>query len=460
MILALSDLPSDPEQLKGRLIELACAAEEAAAQRDAALAENEKLLFILAEFKRALFGKRSEKLDPDQLQLIFDLAAAAAATEDADESREASAAARKKPRKAAERNRGKLPEHLPRIEIRIDPEAKTCSCCGGALHVIGETVSEMLDIVPVQYRVKRIIRPRYGCRGCENAVVQAPRQAQPVDGGIATEALLAAIAVGKFAWHLPLNRQLRMMRAQGIELDRSTLSLWIGRTAWWLKPLYALLLASILARPKIFCDETPMPVFARGGTRRCQFWAVAVDDRPWAGPAPPAVAYAFAVGRKTEHAMTLLDGFSGILSAARLDGGIRIENPGLGQQWRRAVIEMALQPFPALVLSDGLEAAPDSILADDLPHAQQLGQNPIAPQRRDVGIALMPGKNRQHRCAKHVALLRRVRARIGERAIGHHRIEQARNLQIFDEERELPIGRQRCCGVPFDPHRASPGVER
>ena len=313
LTLDLSDLPSDPEQLKGKLIELASAAEEAAAQRDAALAENEKLLFILAEFKRALFGKRSEKLDRDQLQLIFDLAAAAAATEGDGESRDASAAVRKKQRKPAERNRGQLPEHLPRIEVRIDPEAKTCSCCGGPLHVIGETVSEMLDIVPAQYRVKRIIRPRYGCRACENAVVQAPAPARPVEGGIATEALLAAIAVGKFAWHLPLNRQLRMMRAQGIGLDRSTLSLWIGRTAWWLKPLYALLLASILARPKIFCDETPMPVFARGGARRCQFWAVAVDDRPWAGPAPPAVAYAFAVGRKTEHAMTLLDGFSGIL---------------------------------------------------------------------------------------------------------------------------------------------------
>jgi transposase len=225
----------------------------------------------------------------------------------------ATAAASKKPRKPAERNRGMLPQHLPRIEVRIDVEDKTCPCCGRPLHVIGETVSEMLDIVPVQYRVKRIVRPRYGCRACEDAVVQAPAPARPVEGGIATEALLAAIAVAKFAWHLPLNRQLRMMQAQGIELDRSTLSLWIGRTAWWLQPLYALLLASILARPKIFCDETPMPVFAPGGTRRCQFWAVAVDDRPWCGPAPPAVAYAFATGRKAEHAMTLLENFSGVL---------------------------------------------------------------------------------------------------------------------------------------------------
>jgi transposase len=205
-----------------------------------------------------------------------------------------------------------LPQHLPRIEIRIDVEDKTCPC-GGERHLIGETVTEMLDVVPAQYRVKRIVRLRYGCRICEEGVVQAPAPARPVDGGIATEALLAAIAVAKFAWHLPLNRQLRMMRGQGIELDRSTLSLWIGKTAWWLQPLYVLLLASILARPKIFCDETPLPVFARGGTRRCQFWAVAVDDRPWSGPAPLAVAYAFATGRKTEHAMTLLESFSGVL---------------------------------------------------------------------------------------------------------------------------------------------------
>jgi hypothetical protein len=144
-------------------------------------------------------------------------------------------------------------------------------------------------------------------------VVQAPAPERPVEGGIPTEALLVAIAVAKFAWHLPLNRQLRMMRAQGIELDRSTLSQWMARLAWWLQPLYALLLASILARPKIFCDETPLPVFARGGTKRGQLWAVAVDDRPWGGPAPPAVAYMFATDRKAERAVELLEKFSGVL---------------------------------------------------------------------------------------------------------------------------------------------------
>src|SRR4249919_1336752 len=88
------------------------------------------------------------------------------------------------------------------------------------------------------------------------------------------------------------------------------------------------------------------------------------------------------------------------------------------------------------------------------------GEHAIAAKRRDVGIALVPRQNRKHRCAKHVALLRRVGARIGERTIGHERVEQARTLQIFDEERELPIGRQRRRGIPSDPHRTGPPIER
>src|SRR5271166_5611856 len=99
---------------------------------------------------------------------------------------------------------------------------------------------------------------------------------------------------------------------------------------------------------------------------------------------------------------------------------------------------MALQPISALTLSYGLEAPAHRVLADDLLHAQQLGQNSIVTQNRDMGVALVPGQNREHGCAKHVALLRRVWARIGERAISHERVEQARNLQILDEERELP----------------------
>jgi transposase len=69
--------------------------------------------------------------------------------------------------------------------------------------------------------------------------------------------------VGKFAWHLPLNRQTDILRGQGIALDRSTLVHWVIRAAWWLKPLHTLLVGVVLASPKVFCDDTPLPVLDR-----------------------------------------------------------------------------------------------------------------------------------------------------------------------------------------------------
>ena len=79
-----------------------------------------------------------------------------------------------RPPRVRRRNLGALPAHLPRVEVLVDVEDKSCPCCGGAMHVIGEDASEMLDIVPAALRVRVIRRPRYGCRACEEAVVQAP----------------------------------------------------------------------------------------------------------------------------------------------------------------------------------------------------------------------------------------------------------------------------------------------
>jgi transposase len=103
-----------------------------------------------------------------------------------------------------------LPAHLPRIEVVIDVDGKACPCCGGMLHVIGEDRAEMLDYVPAQLRVRVIRRPRYGCRVCEEAVVQAPAPERPIDGGMATEALLAHVLVNKYCDHrVPRTHQQR-----------------------------------------------------------------------------------------------------------------------------------------------------------------------------------------------------------------------------------------------------------
>ena len=146
-----------------------------------------------------------------------------------------------------------------------------------------------------------------------------------------------------------------------------------------------------------------------------------------------------------------------LMAVERLDRQIRIHNPRLGQQRRRAVIEMALQPFPAFILWDGLEAAADRILADDLVHAQQPRQHTVVPQRRDVRVALVSNQDRQHRCAKYVALIRRIRARIGE-------IDNRASLPSVELSPLTPAllpravrGRQRRLR-PFPRARACPGI--
>jgi transposase len=183
------------------------------------------------------------------------------------------------------------------------------------MHVIGEDVAEMLDVVPVLYRVKVIRRPRYGCRGCESAVVQAPAPERPLTGGIATEAVLAQVLVAKYSDHLPLYRQAQIFARHGIDLDRSTLANWVGRACWWLRPLAERLLGTILSSPKIFADDTPVPVLdpGRGRTKTGRLWSYARDDRPWQGPLPPAVGYVYSENRQGVHPRSHLAEFTGVL---------------------------------------------------------------------------------------------------------------------------------------------------
>src|SRR5689334_5201172 len=329
MSLALDDLPRDPEWLLLQLQHMAevVAAERSRsaaleierdtvlAERDAAPAEIEKLRLLIRRLQRGQFGRRSERLDPDQLQLgLEDLEQTAAAAEAAREEAAARGSTPRTPR-VRRRNLGGLPVHLPRVEVLVDLEDKNCPCCGEALHVIGEDTSEMLDIVPAQLRVKVIRRPRYGCRACEGAVVQAPAPERPITGGMATEALLAHVLVAKYADFLPLYRQAQIFARQGIELDRSTLCDWVGRACWWLEPLWRLLRRHVMSSTRIFADDTRLPVLdpGRGRTKTGCLWGYAIDDRPWQGSTPPAMVYLYAEDRKGEHPAAHLAGFTGVL---------------------------------------------------------------------------------------------------------------------------------------------------
>lgn len=320
---------------RDELIALVLAREEEAARAqarcataqsnyEAARAEIEKLHLLLQQLRRAMYGRRSERLDADQLQLAFEDVEQALATVEAGLAETSPRPAGKAPHRL--RNRGSLPRHLPREEIVIEPEERACPCCGGALHVIGEDVAEQLDIIPAQFKVKVIRRPRYGCRACEGAPVQAPAPARIVDGGMPTEAMIAHVVISKYLDHLPLYRQAQIYARQSLELDRSTLANWVGRAAWWLKPLYERLRAEIVASEKLFADDTPVPVLdpGRGRTKTGRLWAYARDDRPWQGPAPPAVAYVYSEDRRHQHPRDHLAGFTGALQVDAFAGFDRL----------------------------------------------------------------------------------------------------------------------------------------
>ncbi len=204
----------------------------------------------------------------------------------------------------------------------IDVEHRDCPCCGNALHSIGELRTEQLDIVPSLLRVGVTRRPRYACRICEDTIVVAPAPARPVDGGTPTEALIAHVMVSKFADSLPLYRQAQMLERQGIKLDRSTLAGWVGRACWWLTPLYDLMLGTVLASPKVFADDTTLPVLdpGRGRTKTGRLWCYAVDDRPWCGPSHPIAAYVYSDDRKNLRPAGHLAGFRGVLQVDGYDG--------------------------------------------------------------------------------------------------------------------------------------------
>ena len=179
-------LPDDAMALKELLI----------AARD----ENERLIAIIKVLQRHRFGPRSEQIDPDQLALMLEDVeqAIAAAEAEAEGKREPAGTPVRRKRQI---NRGALPKHLPREEVVVDLADKCCLCCNRLRVKLGEDVSERLDMIPARFKVIVTRRPKYACRECDGEVAQAPAPEHLIEGGIPTEALIAAVVIasGPFA---------------------------------------------------------------------------------------------------------------------------------------------------------------------------------------------------------------------------------------------------------------------
>lgn len=288
----------------------------------------EKLEGQVADYRRTKFGRKSEKLSPDQLELALEDQETAItetqqqidAVQDKIDQLDKDTKD-KKPRKP--RKPRSLPPNLPRIERVIMPDSIACPCGCGDMVQIGEDRSDRLDCIPAQYQVIVTIRPKFACPKGRTGVVQAKAPAHLLENSWPTERLLAQIAVAKHCDFNPLNRQAVAMARNGLPMDRSVLSDWMGRTGALIAPLVEHM-AKVLLRgsTRLYIDETTAPVLdpGRGKTKTGYFWAVLRDDRGWNGPSPPGVVFHYRPGRSGDYAAEILNGFNGTIQVDAYGG--------------------------------------------------------------------------------------------------------------------------------------------
>ena len=289
--------PTDIDALRAAL----AARDAEIAKRDLRIEQLEHLLRLL---KRQQYSASAEKFDPTQ-QALFD-----AAADEEIASAQCEIDTLTPPRERAQPKRQPLPESLPRVEERIDPVSCTCSACGGELHQIGEEVSEKLDIKPVEFFVRRVIRPKLACRGCET-IHTPPTLPAIIERGMAAPGLLAHVLISKYADHLPLTRQREMLGRSGVDLPVSTLSEWVGACGFALQPLVDALRSELHRCSVLHADETPVQMLApgKGKTQNAYLFAYRRGEIA----EPPIIVYDFAESRSGANARRFLADYGGAL---------------------------------------------------------------------------------------------------------------------------------------------------
>lgn len=257
----------------------------------------------VAVYKRCLFGSRSEKIDPKELEARIAKAAAEAREQLAKEKRpgdpppeaeeeqpeekadppsdKPGAPEKEKKRKARPHGRGGLPAHLPRrrIEHPVDPAKAVCACCPDhpPLIQVGEDTCEKLVKLPVQYEVQVHVYPQMACQRCHEGVTSAPRQDNSLKADVS---VIADVVVKKYVEHQPLYRQQQAFARLEIPITRQTLCGWTGWCSDQVEPVVKAMADYILSEPLVQSDETPVRMqLANGQMETARLWAYGL---PWA----------------------------------------------------------------------------------------------------------------------------------------------------------------------------------
>lgn len=287
--------------------------------------ENRSLQSHIEVLLRRLFGRRSEKIDPNQLLLFEELfQEAKKAVEEESATKDEEAEWKWERRRQRPHGRGPIPDHLlrKREEIHPDPADRICACCGKEMKPIGEEVTEELEYLPCQCYVREIARIKYGCHDCQEGVAIAQLPPRPIDKGRPGVGLLAHVAVSKYGDHLPLHRQEQIFLRMGIHIRRQTLCDWMGEVAGLLEPIVLEVKRFILASKVVQSDDTHVQVrMANGAMDRGFLWAYAI---PWA-----EVVYDFSLSRGQGTPAKFLEGYRGFLQADGYEGYNEVFRGGL-----------------------------------------------------------------------------------------------------------------------------------
>lgn len=297
--------------------------------KDASVAlqlELEALRTQLAQMQRKLFGRSAEQRP-----------AADAPAPDAPPPA---------PPPAARRGHGPRPQpKLPLVEVlhTLDPADQACTACGGALtEMAGQyEESEEVDVVERSFRIVRHRRQKYRCRcgGCVETALGAPKL-QP--GGRYSVDFAVAVAVAKYADHLPLARQVRQMARGGLTVETQTLFDQLLALHHHLAPTYEALHGHVLAAPVVGADETVWPLLERGGGKRWYAWSITAPDSVFYRVDPSRSAQAAGAILRDYEGVVVCDGYSGYATLAKMRDGPEAARFTLAHCWahvRRKLLE-------------------------------------------------------------------------------------------------------------------------
>lgn len=303
-----------------------------AANARAKLSDNEArvahLELRIEKLKRELYGQRSERTARliEQLELeLEDLVTTASEDELAAQAAAAKAqTARPFTRKRPVRR--PWPNDIERERIVIEAPT-TCACCGGSrLAKLGEDVTQTLEEIPRRFKLIETVREKFTCRDCEK-ISQSPAPFHTTPRGFIGPRLLATILFDKFGMHTPLNRQSARFTCEGIDLPLSTLADQVGHGTFAVMALFHLIEGHVLAAERLHGDDTTIRILAKGKCTTGRIWSYVRDDRPFAGPAPPAAVYYASSDRRGEHPQKHLAKFTGILQADCYNGFAPLFDP-------------------------------------------------------------------------------------------------------------------------------------